>query len=171
MKVNKKYAIWGSVIALLGVTAFWVNKQIKKINDFTFDFEKVKVNKFNTTELDFNSYFKYTNKSDIDINLSSQEYDLYVNDIFITTMTNFNENSLKANSVSSLGFNTKINFPDLDKKLRLTYFKMIAEPKAVKIKIVMRWKVRLGILKVPVTYTWNTNLKEILGWYLPIYKK
>ena len=85
-------------------------------------------------------------------------------------MTNYSENTLKANSVSPLGFNTKINFPDLDKKLRLTYFTMIADPKAVKLKIVMRWKVRFGFIKIPVSYTWNTDLKEILGWYLPIYK-
>lgn len=170
MKINKKYAIWGGVIAVLGVTAIWVNKQIKKINDFTLTFKKIKVNKFSLTELNFDTFYEYKNNSDIDINLSSQEYDLYVNETFITTMTNYSENTLKANSVSPLGFNTKINFPDLDKKLRLTYFTMIADPKAVKLKIVMRWKVRFGFIKIPVSYTWNTDLKEILGWYLPIYK-
>lgn len=170
MKINKNYAIWGGVIAVLGVTAIWVNKQIKKINDFTLTFKKIKVNKFSLTELNFDTFYEYKNNSDIDINLSSQEYDLYVNETFITTMTNYSENTLKANSVSPLGFNTKINFPDLDKKLRLTYFTMIADPKAVKLKIVMRWKVRFGFIKIPVSYTWNTDLKEILGWYLPIYK-
>jgi LEA14-like dessication related protein len=171
MKVNKKQIIWGSVLGALGLTAIWVNKQIKKINDFSLDFKKIKVNKFTIEELDFNTYYDYNNKSDIDINLSSQEYDLYVNETYITTMTNYTENVLKANSVSSLGFNTKINLPELDKKIRLTYFNMIADPKAVKLKIVMRWKVRLGFIKIPVKYTWNTDLKEILGWYLPIYRK
>lgn len=170
MKINKKYAIWGGVIAVLGATAIYVNKQIKKINDFTLTFKKIKVNKFSLTELDFNTFYEYKNNSNIDINLSSQEYDLYVNGTFITTMTNYIENTLKANSVSPLGFNIKINLPDLDKKLRLTYFTMIADPKAVKLTIIMRWKVRFGFVKIPVSYTWNTDLKEILGWYLPIYK-
>ena len=107
------------------------------------------------------------NNSNIDINLSFQDYDLYVNGTFITTMTNYIENTLKANSVSPLGFNIKINLPDLDKKLRLTYFTMIADPKAVKLTIIMRWKVRFGFVKIPVSYTWNTDLKEILGWYFP----
>jgi LEA14-like dessication related protein len=171
MKISKKTAIWGGVIALLGVTAVWVNKQVKKMNDFVLTFKKISVNKFNLQELDFNVFYEYKNNADIDINLSSQEYDIYVNGTFITTMTNYAENSLKANSTSSLGFNCKLNLPDLDKKLRLNYFKMVAQPKEVKISVVMKWKVRLGFIKIPISYTWDTDLKEILGWYLPIYRK
>lgn len=171
MKISKKTAIWGGVIAVLGVTAVWVSKQVKKINDFTLTFKKISVNKFNVKELDFNVFYDYKNNSDIDINLSSQEYDVYVNGTFITTMTNYAENTLKATSTSPLGFNCKINLPDLDKKLRLSYFSMVAQPKEVKIRVVMKWKVRLGFIKIPVNYTWDTDLKEILGWYLPIYRK
>lgn len=171
MKISKKTVIWGGVIALLGVTAVWVNKQVKKMNDFVLTFKKVSVNKFNVKELDFNVFYDYKNNSDIDINLSSQEYDVYVNGTFVTTMTNYAENTLKANSTSPLGFNCKLNLPDLDKKLRLSYFSMVAQPKEVKIRVVMKWKVRLAIFKVPISYAWDTDLKEILGWYLPIYKK
>jgi LEA14-like dessication related protein len=121
--------------------------------------------------LDFNSYFDYKNNSDIDIKLSEQEYDIYVNEVYITTLRNYQENILKANSVSELGFNINLNLPDLDKKLKVNYFKMIAEPKAVKIRVEMKWKVRFGLFKIPIKYSWNTNLKEILGWYLPMYKK
>lgn len=171
MKVTKKQLIWGSVIAVLGVTGIWLAKQIKKIQDYTLEFKKIKVNSFSKEFLDFNVYYDYKNNSDIDINLSEQEYDVYVNGTFITTLTNYAENVLKAKSVSPLGFNVRLNLPDLDKKLRVNYFKMIAQPKEVKLDVVMRWKVRLGFIKIPVKYTWKTDLKEILGWYLPIYRK
>lgn len=167
---NKKIAIWGGIIAVLGISALWINKQIKKIQDFTLTFKRVQVNTFSKELLDFNVFYDYKNNSDIDINLSQQEYDIYINDTFVTTMTNYAENTLKANSVSPLGFNCKINLPELDKKLRISYFKMVTTPKDVKVRIVMRWKVRLGFIKIPVSYTWDTDLKQILGWYLPIYK-
>jgi LEA14-like dessication related protein len=171
MAISKKQAIWGGVIAVLGVSAFWITKQIKKLQNFKLTFKKIQINTFNTKELDFNVSYDYTNNSDIDINLSSQEYDLYMNGTYVTTFKNYAENTLKANSVSPLAFNIKIDLPDLDKKIKVNYLKMIASPKDVQITVLMKWKVRLGIFKIPVSYTWETNLKEILGWFLPIYKK
>lgn len=171
MKISKKTVVWSSILAVLGVTALWLNKQIKKIQDFTLTFKKVTVNKFNINTLDFNVYYDYTNKSDVNINLSSQEYDVYINDVFIKTLTNYSENVLKANSISSLGFNVSLELKELDKKLNTNYYKMITEPKSVKIKVVMKWKVRMGIFKIPVRYTWETTLKEILSWFIPAFKK
>ena len=170
MKITKKTIVWSSIVAVLGVTALWLNKQIKKIQDFTLTFKKVTVNKFNINTLDFNVYYDYTNKSDVNINLSSQEYDVYINDVFIKTLTNYSENVLKANSISSLGFNVSLELKELDKKLNTNYYKMITEPKSVKIKVVMKWKVRMGIFKIPVRYTWETTLKEILSWFIPAFK-
>ena len=170
MTVTKKVLVWGSVLTLLGVTALWLKKQIAKIQDFQLTFVKMQVNKFNTKALNFNVLYDYTNNSDIDINLSSQEYDLYVNGEYINTMTNFAENVLKANSVSPLIFNAKFDLDAVNKKLKVNYFQMITTPKEIKITVVMRWKVRLAIIKLPVSYTWDTNLKEILGWYIPLYK-
>lgn len=171
MKITKKTIVWSSILAVLGVTALWLNKQIKKIQDFTLTFKKVTVNKFNINTLDFNVYYDYTNKSDVNINLSSQEYDVYINDVFIKTLTNYSENVLKANSISSLGFNVSLELKELDNKLNTNYYKMITEPKSVKIKVVMKWKVRMGIFKIPVRYTWETTLKEILSWFIPAFKK
>ena len=115
--------VWSSVLAILGVglgfTALWVKKQIAKIQDFKLTFVKMQVNKFNIKTLDFNVMYNYTNNSDIDINLSSQEYDLYINGTYLNTMTNFAENVLKANSVSPLGFNANFDLDKLNKKLKL----------------------------------------------------
>ena len=122
MAISKKQVIWGSVIAVLGVSAFWITKQIKKLQNFKLTFKKIQINKFNTKELDFNVSYDYTNNSDIDINLSSQEYDLYINGTYVTTFKNYAENTLKANSVSPLAFNIKIDLPDLDKKIRVNYY-------------------------------------------------
>jgi len=170
MKINK-WAVFSIVGVAVAGTALYVSKQVKKMMNYTLTYKSIKVNKFTLTTLDFNTYFDYKNNSDIDIKLAEQEYDIYVNDAYITTLKNYQENVLKANATSELGFNVNLNLPELDKKLRINYVKMLADPKAVKLRIEMRWKVRFGFLKIPISYTWNTNLKEILGWYLPMYRK
>ncbi len=166
----QKYSLLGLGVALLGGTAYYITKVVKRLKDFSLDFKKIKVNKFNKENLEFEVYFDYTNNSEININLASQEYDVYIDGVYITTMTNYAENILKAKSKSPLGFAVKLNLPKLDEKIRATYFDMVTNPKDVAIRIDMKFKARIGIFKVPYKYIWNTNLKEILSWYLPIYR-
>jgi hypothetical protein len=160
----------GIGVAVLGVTAYYISKIAKQLEDFELNFKKIKVTKFTKEKLDFNVYFDYVNKSAININLASQEYDVYINGVYVTTMSNYAENVLKAKATSPLGFNVNLDLPKLDEKIRTTYFDMVTNPKEVLIKIDMKFKARVGIFKIPYRYVWNTNLKEILGWYLPMYK-
>ena len=167
---NQKYTLLGLGVAVLGGTAYYISRVVKRLQDFTLDFKKIKVNKFTKERLQFDVYFDYTNKSEININLASQEYDVYINGIFITTMTNYSENVLRAKTTSPLGFSVKLNLPEIDSKIRTTYLQMITNPKNVIIRIEMKFKARVGFLRIPYRYNWNTNLKEILGWYIPLYK-
>ena len=169
MTRNKKI-ILATLGGLAVVGGIWIARQVKKMMNYTLTYKRIKPRTANQKTLDFDVFFDYQNKADIDIKLSEQEYDVYVNDVYITTLKNYSENILKANSTSELGFNVNLNLPDLDKKIRTTYVKMLLEPKAV-VRIEMKWKVRFGFIKIPVKYTWVTNLKEILGWYLPVYRK
>ena len=167
---NQKYTLLGLGVAVLGGMAFYISRIAKRLQDFQLDFKKIKVNRFTKERLQFDVYFDYTNKSEININLASQEYDVYIDGVYITTMTNYKENVLKAKSKSPLGFSVDLDLPKLDSKIRASYFDMITNPKEVAIRIDMKFKARIGIFKVPYKYIWNTNLKEILGWYLPMYK-
>jgi len=168
---TQKFGIWTGVVALLGYTAFKINKLVKQLQDFELIFKKVKVNKFNTKTLDFNVFYDYVNKSPITINLVSQEYDIYVNDVYVTTMKNYAENVLKANATSPLGFNVLIDLPSLDEKIRKSYYDMLLDPKSVKLTFDMKFKARFGFINIPYRYKWDTNLKEVLGWYIPAYRK
>ena len=172
MSINKtKIIVWSSIIIGAGIFVNWILKTIKEIKNFKIDFKKINVNSFSIQKIDFNAYYDYKNNSNIDINLSSQKYEVYVNDIYINTFRNDAENTLLANSTSPLGFNCKIDFIEQDKKLRNIYYTLATNPKKVKLKVVMKFIVRLGIIKVPYQYTWNTDFAEILGWYTNFYKK
>jgi hypothetical protein len=66
------------------------------------------------------------------------------------------------------------NYPactQIYKKLKLNYAQLILAPKTVEIKTIMKWKVKYGIFKFPVTYPYILNLKQILGWIVPSINK
>lgn len=170
VKINKWF-FGGIIAAAVGATAIYVAKQVSKIMNYTLKFRTIKMNKVSADTLDFNVFYDYKNNSDIDIKVVSQEYDVYINNVYIQTMRNYAETILKGNEISEIGFNVNLNLPELDKKLRLNYFNMIADPKKVRVRIEMKWKIKFGLFRIPINYTWNTNMKEILGWYLPIYRK
>lgn len=164
--------IIGGVVGATAIAGFiYIRKLIKDLQNFTLAFKKIKVNKFDTSNLDFDAFYDYTNNSDLKINLASQKYDIYINDVYVTSLVNNKENVLLPHATSPLAFNVKLNLKEVHEKVKLSYAKMILEPKYVLIKIEMHWKVRLGFIKIPISYTWNTNLKEILGWYIPAYRK
>ena len=171
MVLSKKQK-WGIGIGLglLSIGALYVRRLIKRIQNFGVSLNNVKVKTFNKEKLNFDVILNYKNNSELTINLVSQKYDVYINDVYVTTMTNDNENVLKAKAISPLQFSVNLNLPEIDSKIRTSYAKMILEPKNVPVKFVMKFKARVGFLRLPYTYILNTNLKEILSWYIPIFK-
>lgn len=159
------------VLTGLVIGGIWLKKQVSKILDYKLTFKNIKLISATPKRVSFNVFFDFLNKSDININLSEQVYDIYINDKLVNTLSNYSENILAKNSVSPIGFNVDLDFNEINKTIKMDYTKMLLNPKDVLIKIDMKWKAKLGFIKVPVGYVWETNLKEILGWYIPVYKK
>ena len=103
---NKKiwYYIAGGV-AVLGVLAYI---QYKRLMDFELSFNSFKLNKLNKDEIDANLYFNFLNKSSLAVDIISQKYDIYINDIYITTATNQINNVVKPKATSIVGVNVKL---------------------------------------------------------------
>jgi LEA14-like dessication related protein len=103
---NKKvwYYIAGGV-AVLGVLAYI---QYKRLMDFELSFNSFKLNKLNKDEIDANLYFNFLNKSSLAVDIISQKYDIYINDIYITTATNQINNVVKPKATSIVGVNVRL---------------------------------------------------------------
>jgi len=85
-------------------------------------------------------------------------------------LTNFVPNVLTGSQPSIIDVNVSLTADDF-KKLKLNYAQLILAPKTVEIKTIMKWKVKYGIFKFPVTYPYILNLKQILGWIVPSINK
>ena len=72
--------------------------------------------------------------------------------------------------ISPIEVNVNLTLADF-KKLNLNYAQLILAPKSVEIKTDMKWKVKYGILKIPVSYPYIVSLKEVISWYVPAINK
>jgi hypothetical protein len=120
--------------------------------------------------ISFKIWYEYKNKANITITLATQEYDVYINNKYLTTLTSNIPSVLDGSKVSNILIDVNLTPADF-KKLDLNIAQVLVAPKSIEIKTIMKWKVKYGILKFPVTYPYIVNLKEVIGWYVPAINK
>lgn len=151
--VSKK-VVWVSAIVALGavstVAGIWLYRQIKKMEDYELNFKNIIFRKFSTTEFIFDLYMIFTNKSNLGVTLAKQEYDIYANDVFITTLKNNSPNEIKAKSDSEIGMRININPVELVTKIGVNPLELLKSPKKIKIKLVMKYKVKVLFFDVSI---------------------
>jgi LEA14-like dessication related protein len=169
MKIQKKYAI-GAAIGLVSVTGFILYTQIMKVLNYRLDFKGFKNVSANKNGLSFIIVYEYENKAKIDITLAEQKYEIFIDGVYVTTLTNFAPNTLIGSKPSTIELNVNLTIDEL-KKAKVNWSKMILQPGQVQVDTIMRWKVKFGFLRIPYKYTYRVSLKEIIGWYAPIINK
>ena len=168
-KIEKRVWIAG-LIGLVSLTGAYMYFQVNKILSYTLNFKGVKNVKVQKDGVSFTMWYEYQNKANINITLAEQKYDVYINNQYLTTLTNFVPNTLIGGQISPIEVNVNLTLADF-KKLNLNYAQLILAPKSVEIKTDMKWKVKYGILKIPVSYPYIVSLKEVISWYVPAINK
>ncbi len=169
MKIQKKYAI-GAAIGLVSLTGLYLYTQIMKVLNYRLDFKGFKNVSINQKGMSFTIVYEYENKANISITLAEQKYDVYIDGVYITTLTNFAPNTLSGSKPSMIEVNVNLTLDEL-KKVKLNWARLLLQPGKVQVTNVMKWKVKYGLLKIPYKYTYSVSLKEIIGWYVPIVNK
>lgn len=157
VKISKKTGkviIWSAALLTAGIVSYfsykWINKQLTKMEDYELDFQKLVVKKFTKTQLIMDLFMKFTNRSNLSITLTRQEYDVYANGIYLTTVVNEAPNTIAANSVSSVGSRIDVNPAEIIAKGILNPTELFTSFKKLKIKIVMKYKIRVFLFSVSI---------------------
>ena len=168
-KIEKRLWITG-LIALFTITGAYMYNQVSKVLDYTLKFVGLREVQFNKNGISFKILYEFQNKANINVTIAQQEYEIYINNQYLTTLTNFAPNILEGGKLSNIEINVNLTSEDF-KKIKLSWVKVLLNPKSVEIKTIMRWKIKYGIVKFPISYPYVLNLKEIIGWYVPAIKK
>lgn len=166
MKIERKYWIAG-LIGAVTITGAYMYLQVKKVLEYSLKFVATRNLTIKTNGVSADFVYEYINKANIDVTLAKQEYDVFINGVFYTTLKNDVPNVLKGGQPSLVAFRMTLDYKEIGEKLKTNYLSLVALPQNVKILIKMKWKVRYGIIRVPISYDWELTLKEILNWYLP----
>jgi LEA14-like dessication related protein len=159
---QKKYIIAGAigVVTIAGALAYL---QYKKIMNYVMKFTRAKINNISLNNIDFNIYISFENKSDLTFTIRQQEYDVYINDVFLTKIVNYAPNVIKANSVSEIGVNISANPKEVWSKIGKNALNLLMESEKIRIKTVMKMKVKVFFITVTIPYTYEGTLKDYTG--------
>jgi len=162
MKIQKKHIIAGA-IGLLTISGALAYLQYKKVIDYLITFKSVKIKKITAKEVDFDIFLNYTNKAKVGFNINTQKYDVYINDIFITSLINNAPTYIAPSSVSVIGLNIAFNPEDAFKKINKTFASVLSNPEKIIIKIDSKLKVKIGVFAVNIPYVYQDTLKNMMA--------
>lgn len=158
MKIEKKHIVAG-VIAAVSITGALAYLQYKKLMNYCIGFNKIRLNKISSTNADIDVFINFKNQSDLKIEIQSQEYNVYMNDAFLTKASNAKPQVIEPKSTSVIGINVKFNPSVAGKNI----MNAVLSGSGVSIRIDMKLKVKFYFITVNIPYSYKTTLKEIMA--------
>jgi LEA14-like dessication related protein len=167
----KKTLIISGVIGGAAVIGYLFYKEIVKAMDFTIKPKGVKSLGVSNRTLKLLVNIGVQNKSNLQFILKNQEYDIYINGIFITRLKNEASQIIYPTATSFLQFNLDLNIDDLAAKLNVISgatisdkLNVLANLKNQNMKLVSKLSVKYGILpSIPIEIPYENTFK---GWGL-----
>ncbi|MES2287549.1 MAG: LEA type 2 family protein [Bacteroidota bacterium] len=162
MAIKKKHIIVGGIalLTLTGAALYW---QYTKIMNYAIKLAGVKFKTFLLKKVDFDLSLNFTNNSDLTINIVSQDYKVFVNNVEILKVTNKTGTQLLKNTTSPINVNLQINPEQIATKLKASAINFLTNPEKVLIRFDIKLKVKLLVFTIGVPYVYETNLKELLA--------
>ncbi len=160
---KKQIAIGVAILALIGFAAWYSIRQFKAISDYCYKFWKGKVTFLSLKRIDFSLWFVITNKSDIDIQIISQQYKVMVNGTNVSNVGSSDLILLPAKGKGTLKIDATFNPLQIVQIALLNVSDILAKRENIKIDIEGYANAGSGgiiVKKIPISY--STNLKELL---------
>ena len=157
---SKKYLIAG-VIAMVTITGALAYLQYKKLMNYIIKVKTAVVKTITANLLDLDLTLDFENKSNISFEIKSQEYEVYIDNKFITKINNIKPVFIKAKSNSDIFVNIKANPTKVGSKFKLEDLGKLLDLQNVKIKIIGKMKVKVYAFTVNIPFNYETTIKEL----------
>ena len=146
----------------IGVTSYLLYKKIKKVLEYSLKVKSLKIEKLSLSELKLRIDMIFTNKANLTFVLSKQEYEIYLNGIYITTLTSNVEQVVEPKSNSVLTVNLETDPTLIFQKLahQQKPLSLITNFKNQRLKLVTKLWVRFGLFSIPITVPYEDTIKN-----------
>jgi LEA14-like dessication related protein len=156
----KKYLIAG-VIATITITGALAYLQYKKLMNYIIKVKTAVVKTITANLLDLDLTLDFENKSNISFEIKSQEYEVYIDNKFISKINNIKPVFIKAKSNSDIFVNIKVNPTKVGTRFKLEDLGKLLDLQNVKIKIIGKMKVKLYAFTINIPFNFETTIKEL----------
>jgi LEA14-like dessication related protein len=163
MQLNwKRIGIGAAILGVVGFTSWYLLRQFKMLSDYCYKFWKGKVTHLGIKRVDFSLWFVITNKSDIDIEITSQYYKIYVNNSMISNVGSSDYIHLPAKGSGTFKIDATFNPLQIIQVSLQNISDLIANRENIKIDIEGYANAGSGgimVKRIPIKY--STNLEEL----------
>ena len=158
-----KIALWigGGTIFAIGLTLLLI--QFKKLMDYTIKFSRFQKVKISPNELIFDIFVKLQNPSNIPLTLTSQNYDVYINNNFVTNVNTNVQTTLNAKTSTEFPLRINVNPKDITKAMGTNWALLLLTPEKVVITTIFKVKVKALGITIPIKSNYPISLAEILN--------
>jgi len=158
----KKWLIVGG-LGVISVALAMGYLQYRKLMNYTVKLGGAKFKTISAKVFNFDLFIKFTNNSDINFGISGQEYKVYLNDKFVTKISNESDVTVLPKATNTIPVNINFNPTDVLNLLNKNFTNILVNPETIKIKVEGKLKVKLyGFTKgIPIVF--ESNLKELMA--------
>ena len=146
------------MVTITGALAYL---QYKKLMNYIIKVKTAVVKTITANLLDLDLTLDFENKSNISFEIKSQEYEVYIDNKFITKINNIKPVFIKAKSNSDIFVNIKANPTKIGSKFKLEDLGKLLDLQNVKLKIIGKMKVKLYGISVNIPFNYETTIKEL----------
>lgn len=160
--MKKKYLIAG-IIGLVTITGALAYLQYKKLMDYVISIKSINIKEFSVDLLIIDLYLNYQNKSTLGFDITSQTYNIYLDNSFVGKAENTNTVKILPNSTSILPVQLKLkptkalnNLGGVTGLLKLT-----SNMNNIMLKVESKLKLKLFGIPVSIPYTYENTIGNI----------
>lgn len=136
--------IFIGIVAALGVAGFLLYRQFAKLMDYKLRFRSIQIQKVNSEGLSIKLGLSFENKSDIQVVLSGQKYDVFINSVLISSITSRAQSVLASRSITPLNFDVNVGRQGVKELLRTMSFAELLNIKKQRLKVSSTLDLKIG---------------------------
>lgn len=158
----KKWLIVGS-LGVISVALALGYLQYKKLMNYTIKLKALKIKNLSAKLINFDLFINFTNNSDLQFVISDQDYKVFLNDKFVSKISNPNDTIIAPKSTSVLPINIGFNPTDVLNLLGKNLTTILIAPETINLRVEIKLKVAIYGIKVSIPYIYTATLKEIMS--------
>jgi LEA14-like dessication related protein len=158
----KKWLIVGG-LGVISVALALGYLQYRKLMNYTVKLGGVKFKQVTSKVFNFDLFIKFTNNSDINFVVSDQEYKVYLNDKFVTKISNAEPVTILPNATNVIPVNVVFDPTVVLNMLGKNLSSILLSPETINIKVDGKLKAKLYGFTKSIPFVFEKNLKDLMA--------